>query len=243
MIGEGAANVDTRLEEIYRQLYAHFGPQHWWPGKTAFEVIVGAILTQNTAWTNVERALANLKRAGLLHSGRLHRSREASIAGLIRPSGYYHLKAKKLKAFTQFLFTAHRGRLSHLFRQETGALREELLAVYGIGPETADSIILYAAEQPIFVVDAYTRRIAARLGLTMEDASYDELQQLFMAHLPHSVPLFNEYHALLVALGKNYCTKQMPRCGACPLEEVCPSGMSLRPQAVVGNTRRARARL
>ncbi len=221
---ERAANMDERLEEIYRRLYAHFGPQHWWPGKSAFEVILGAILTQNTAWTNVERALANLKRAGLLHVVRLHKARERRIAGLIRPSGYYHLKAKKLAAFTRFLFDKHHGRLSHLFRQETGALRDELLAVYGIGPETADSIILYAAKQPIFVIDAYTRRIAARLGLADADASYEELQRLFMEHLPRAEPLFNEYHALLVALGKKYCVKRAPRCSPCPLREICPTG-------------------
>ncbi len=150
--------------------------------------------------------------------------REQRLAGLIRPSGYYHLKAKKLKAFTRFLFEKHHGRLSHLFRQDTGALRDELLAVYGIGPETADSIILYAAKQPVFVVDAYTRRIAARLGLAHAEASYDELQQLFMEHLPRAEPLFNEYHALLVALGKNYCIKSAPRCGACPLREICQTG-------------------
>jgi endonuclease-3 related protein len=223
MTGERAANKDVQLEESYRRLYAHFGPQHWWPGKSAFEVILGAILTQNTAWTNVERALANLKRAGLLHVEQLHKAREQRLAGLIRPSGYYHLKAKKLHAFTRFLFEKHHGRLSHLFRQETGALRDELLAVYGIGPETADSIILYAAKQPIFVVDAYTRRIAARLGLARADASYDELQQLFMDHLPRAESLFNEYHALLVALGKNYC-KRAPRCSACPLREICQTG-------------------
>jgi endonuclease-3 related protein len=221
---EESASMDARLEEVYRRLYAHFGPQHWWPGKSALQVILGAILTQNTAWTNVERALANLKRAGLLQVGRLHEAREPRLAALIRPSGYYHLKARKLKAFTRFLFEKHHGRLSHLFRLETGVLREELLGVYGIGPETADSIILYAAKQPIFVVDAYTRRITARLGLAHPDASYEDLQRLFMDHLPRAEPLFNEYHALLVALGKNYCVKSAPRCGACPLREVCPTG-------------------
>ncbi len=218
------AALPKNLQNVYERLYAHFGPQHWWPGKTAFEVILGAILTQNTAWTNVEKALANLKRAGLLHPERLHKARESRVAELIRSSGYYHLKAKKLKAFTQFLFAQHQGRLSHLFKRETGALREQLLAVYGIGPETADSIILYAAGQPVFVVDAYTRRIAARLGLASPTASYDELQQLFMEHLPRSARLFNEYHALFVALGKRYCVKRAPRCEACPLREICATG-------------------
>ncbi len=212
------------MPDIYNRLYTHFGPQHWWPGDGPFEVIVGAILTQNTAWTNVEKAMANLQRARLLHPRRLHEARAARIARLIRPSGYFNTKAKKLKAFVDFLFAEHKGRLSHLFRKETAALREELLAVYGIGPETADSIILYAANQPIFVIDAYTRRAAARLGLAREGASYDELQQLFMTHLPHEAQLFNEYHALWVMLGKHYCTKRGPRCGACPLRGICPTG-------------------
>lgn len=219
--------MEARLRQVYTLLYAHFGPQHWWPGDTPFEVIVGAILTQNTAWTNVEKAMENLKRAGLLEPQRLHRAREARVAELIRSSGYYNLKTKKLKAFVRFLYDQHRGQLAHLFETDIERLREELLAVYGIGPETADSIILYAAAKPIFVVDAYTRRIAARLGLAREDASYDELQRLFMAHLPREAPLFNEYHALLVALGKNICAKTRPRCAACPLREICPAAVPL----------------
>jgi endonuclease III related protein len=216
--------MEQQLTDIYARLYARFGAQHWWPGDSAFEVIVGAILTQNTAWTNVEKAMTNLKRARLLHPARMHRATAARLARLIRPSGYFNLKAKKLKAFTRYLFAAHRGMLARLFRLDTATLREELLAVYGIGPETADSIILYAARQPIFVIDAYTRRICARLGLARADASYDELQRLFMEHLPREEPLFNEYHALLVALGKNYCTKRAPRCAECPLVEVCATG-------------------
>ena len=215
--------METRLREIYALLYQHFGPQHWWPGDTPFEVIVGAILTQNTAWTNVEKAMGNLARAGLLEPERMHRAREDRVAELVRPSGYYHLKAKKLKAFVRFLYDRNGGELSHLFETDLERLREELLAVYGIGPETADSIILYAANRPIFVVDAYTRRIAARLGLARDDASYDELQRLFMAHLPRETPLYNEYHALLVALGKNVCRKTAPRCIECPLRALCPA--------------------
>jgi endonuclease-3 related protein len=229
--------MDERLGEIYRRLYAHFGPQHWWPGGGAFEVIVGAILTQNTAWTNVEKAIANLKRAGLLHSAPLHRVREGRIARLIRPSGYFNLKAKKLKAFVRFLFAAHRGRLAHLFQQDTARLRRELLTVYGIGPETADSIILYAANQPIFVIDAYTRRIAARLGLSRDGVSYEELQYLFTQGLPRKVQLFNEYHALLVALGKSICKKRVPRCDICPLQGVCPTS-----RKNIGTARRRRTR-
>ncbi len=217
--------MEQQLTDIYARLYARFGAQHWWPQHAgAFEVIVGAILTQNTAWTNVEKAMANLRRARLLTPARMHRAPAARLARLIRPSGYFNLKTKKLKAFTRFLFAAHRGSLARLFRRETATLRAELLAVYGIGPETADSIILYAARQPVFVIDAYTRRIMARLGLARDDAAYDELQRLFMEHLPREERLFNEYHALLVALGKNYCTTRAPRCADCPLREVCATG-------------------
>ena len=216
--------MEDKLKDIYARLYARFGAQSWWPGDGAFEVVVGAILTQNTAWTNVEKATMNLKLARRLTPARMHQLPTPRLAQLIRPSGYYNLKAKKLKAFTRHLFSAHRGSLKHLFRLDTAALRDELLAIYGIGPETADSIILYAARQPIFVIDAYTRRIMARLGVARDDASYDELQQLFMEHLPREEPLFNEYHALIVALGKDVCKKTKLKCGQCPLLEVCLAG-------------------
>jgi len=216
--------MQDQLSDIYKRLYARYGAQSWWPGDGAFQVVVGAILTQNTAWTNVEKAMTNLKRARRLTPTRMHQLPTPRLAQLIRPSGYYNLKARKLKAFTRYLFAAQRGSLTRLFRLDTAMLRDELLAVYGIGPETADSIILYAARQPIFVVDAYTRRIMARLGLARADSSYDELQHLFMEYLPREEPLFNEYHALLVALGKDYCKKSKPRCGECPLREVCPTG-------------------
>ena len=218
----------TRLTEVYDRLYACFGAQHWWPHSAggAFEIVVGAILTQNTAWTNVEKALANLRRACLLTPAALYRAPTARLARLIRPSGYFNLKAKKLKAFTRFLFTEHRGKLTHLLARNTERLRAELLSVYGIGAETADSIILYAAHQPVFVVDAYTRRIFARLGLARADASYDELQSLIMQNLPRVASRFNEYHALIVALGKNTCKKRAPRCEECPLRVLCPAGMN-----------------
>ncbi len=220
--------MQSQLIEIYARLYAHFGPQHWWPGDSDFEIIVGAILTQNTAWINVEQAIANLKRARLLTPRALKRVPLNQLAKLIRPSGYFNLKAQKLKAFVRFLFDRYHGKLAYLFQLDLDTLRDELLAVHGIGPETADSIILYAARKPIFVVDAYTRRIFARLGLSHDQASYAELQSLFMANLPHDVPLFNEYHALIVALGKNICVARVPRCPVCPLIELCSTGQKWR---------------
>ncbi len=223
------------LMEIYARLFAHFGAQHWWPHSEggAFEIVVGAILTQNTAWANVEKALANLARARLLTPTAMQRVAPTRLATSIRPSGYFNLKAKRLKAFTQFLFAEHRGSLARLLALATPDLRAALLGVYGIGPETADAIILYAAHQPIFVVDAYTRRIFARLGLARADAPYAELQALFMAHLPHDEKLFNEYHALIVALGKNLCRKTAPRCQACPLRGLCPADLSIPRKRVI----------
>lgn len=216
--------MHKQLIDVYDRLCAHFGAQHWWPGDSDFEIIVGAILAQNTSWSNVEKAIANLKYARLLTPTALKRVPVARLARLIRPSGYFNLKAKKLKAFVHFLFDQHHGKVLHLFKLDTHTLRTELLAVYGIGPETADAIILYAARQPIFVVDAYTRRIFARLGFSRDDAAYAELQSMFMTHLPHNTRLFNEYHALIVALGKNICVKRAPRCPQCPLIEICPTG-------------------
>lgn len=218
--------MQNALLDIYARLFAHFGAQHWWPHANggAFEIIVGAILTQNTAWANVEKALGNLRAAHLLTPTALHRVPVARLAQLIRPSGYFNLKTKKLKAFTHFLFATQRGSLARLFRRDTATLREQLLGVYGIGPETADSIILYAAHQPIFVVDAYTRRVFARLGFTREDVAYAELQAVFMQNLPRDEKLFNEYHALIVALGKQLCRKTQPRCPACPLQNMCATG-------------------
>lgn len=213
--------MEKQLVQIYERLYSHFGAQHWWPGETQFEIIVGAILTQNTSWTNVEKAIANLKQARLLTPERLHAVDQSQLAQLIRPSGYFNLKTIKLHAFTQFLFDKHHGKLSHLFKLDLMQLRDELLGVYGIGPETADSIILYAAHKPIFVVDTYTRRIFARLGLSKEDATYTELQEIFMRHLPRDEKLFNEYHALIVALGKDVCKKSNPACDTCPLRKIC----------------------
>ena len=217
-----SALVRERLDEIYTRLYAHFGPQHWWPGETRWEVMVGAVLTQNTSWRNVEKAMANLKREGRLEPPAMRRTRTATLARLIRPSGYFNLKARKLRALVHFLYARYDGDPGRMVGGDLETQRAELLAVYGIGPETADSILLYAAQQPIFVVDAYTRRSAARLGLAPEGASYDDVQKLFMQHLPRDAARFNEYHALLVALGKHFCVKRAPRCAQCPLNEMCP---------------------
>jgi endonuclease-3 related protein len=217
-----------RLMALYRQLLRHFGPQHWWPARSRFEVIVGAILTQNTAWANVERAIARMRAERLLTPGRIDAAPHGTLARLIRSSGYYNMKAKRLKQFTGFLLTRYGGRLRRMFQTELPKLREELLAISGIGEETADSILLYAGNRPIFVVDAYTRRVLERHGLVGDRARYREIQRLFMDHLPADATLFNECHALLVAVGKTYCRKA-PRCDVCPLRYDLPDGASAVP--------------
>jgi len=209
--------MNRKLDLIYQKLYLAFGPQRWWPGKTPFEIMAGAILTQNTNWTNVEKAVINLKRSRLLSAVRLYRSSVAKIARLIRPSGYYNIKAKRLKAFLDFLFKHYQGNIRKMSLADTLKLRQQLLMVNGIGEETADSILLYALNKPIFVVDAYTKRILSRHGLVKGDSSYQEVQNFFMKNLKNKVKLFNEYHALLVRLGKDFCFKTNPRCKDCPL--------------------------
>lgn len=205
---------------VYRQLFSHYGPQHWWPAETEFEVIVGAILTQSTNWQNVERAIKNLKEHNALTSERLYKLSEEELAKLIRPAGYFRQKAKKLKAFAEHLHAQHGGNLDKMLAQPTKTLRAELLSIWGIGPETADSILLYAAQKPIFVVDAYTKRIFSRLGLVKPMISYKELQEFFMCRLPKSVKLFNEYHALIVRHGKEVC-RPKPLCKRCVLAQQC----------------------
>lgn len=206
------------IKSIYRKLYSKFGPQYWWPAKTPFEVMVGAILTQNTSWSNVEKAIANLKIHGLLSAEKLRKIPEKKLALFVKPAGYYNIKAKRLKAFVDFLFKYYRGKIRHMLHSDIATLRRQLLSVKGIGPETADSILLYALEKPIFVVDAYTKRILSRHKLVKEDAAYDEVQKLFSHSLKNGVKLFNEYHALLVKLGKDYCHKTKPKCAICPLK-------------------------
>ncbi len=207
------------LKEIYCRLYAAFGPQRWWPADTPFEVIVGAILTQNTSWKNVEKAIANLKKERLLSPLALKRVSANKLAKLIRSSGYYNQKAKKLKNFIAFLYGNYLGRLSKMFKQEPAQLRQELLGINGIGPETADSILLYAADKPVFVVDAYTKRILSRHNLIDEKSDYHQVQRLFMNNLKPDLKLFNEFHALLVKLGKDIC-KTKSNCGICPLQDI-----------------------
>ncbi len=208
--------MESLFIKIYERLLTEFGPQGWWPGDSVFEIIIGAILTQNTAWGNVEKAINNLKQHKVLTPFKLYQIPEETLAGWIRPAGYFNIKARRIRNFLQFLFNHHRGDLRQLKELELSVLRENLLAISGIGPETADSILLYAFGKPIFVVDAYTRRIFSRHGFISEKASYSEIQQLFMTNLPQDVGLFNEFHALIVRLGKEFCQRR-PQCEQCPL--------------------------
>ncbi len=205
------------LKQIYDRLYEHFGPQEWWPAETSFEVIVGAILTQNTSWSNVEKAIASLRKNKLLTPKALKAAPVSRLARLIRSSGYYNQKARKLKNFTDFLYANYGGNLKKMSKEGHFILRGKLLGVNGIGPETADSILLYAANKPVFVVDAYTRRVFSRHGLVKEDDTYSSIQSYFMDNLRNDPVLFNEFHALIVRLGKDVC-KTRPDCGACPLK-------------------------
>ncbi len=208
------------LKEIYTRLFQALGPQGWWPGETAFEVCVGAILTQNTNWQNVERAIANLKAAGVLSPEALYDLPEEMLAEMIRPAGYFRVKARRLKNFIHFLMDRHQGDLKSLFSLPLEEARQQLLGVSGIGPETADSILLYAGGLPTFVIDAYTRRILLRHGLATEELSYEDLREMFMRALPPDPKLYNEYHALLVAVGKRFCRPRKPLCATCPLKGV-----------------------
>jgi len=208
-----------KLLSIYKKLYAHFGPQHWWPADSAFEVIIGAILTQNTNWKNVEKAISNLKSAKVLNPKTILESRKSKIENWLRPSGYYRQKAKKLKVFVKHLLSHYKGKLRLMFNKPIVQLREELLALHGIGPETADSILLYAAEKRSFVVDAYTRRIGKRVGL-YQTADYHEIKAYFEKNLPHNLEIYKEYHALLVELAKKYC-RTIPLCEKCPIRSNC----------------------
>jgi endonuclease-3 related protein len=219
------AHSDTRpaLMRYYAAMSGALGPMHWWPAKTPFEVIVGAILTQSTSWANVERAIANLRIAQMLTPSAIAAARPSRLAALVRPSGYFRQKAKKLKAFVQFLQREYGGSLKRMFDTPTGQLREKLLSVHGIGPETADSILLYAGNHSVFVVDAYTHRIFGRHGITDGKPDYESVRSLFEAALPRDPQLFNEFHALVVNTGKNWCRKSEPRCAECPLSYLLPA--------------------
>ena len=206
------------LLQIYKKLYAAFGPQDWWPARTPFEVAVGAILTQNTAWSNVTKAIKSLRRHRCLTFKAINNISEKKLALLIRPAGYFNIKAKRLKNFIRFLDGFYQGDLGRMRRRDIGILRQELLGVNGIGRETADSILLYVLGKPIFVVDAYTKRMLSRHGYkTALKEDYDVVQQWFAKALPRESALFNEYHALIVKLGKDFCKKTKPRCSLCPL--------------------------
>ncbi|HLA27053.1 MAG TPA: hypothetical protein VJZ49_04090 [Syntrophales bacterium] len=217
-------DIASYIRQIYQLLDGYFGNLYWWPADTPFEVVVGAILTQNTAWRNVVTAISKLKDANILAPEGLYRVELSTLATLIRSSGYYRVKAVRLKAFVDFLHKEHGGSLDALFAGGVWQIREKLLQINGIGEETADSILLYAGRKPVFVVDAYTKRILIRHGIVNENAGYRNIQRLFMASLPQSVPLYNQYHALLVNTAKHFCTKKS-LCGECPLRGLAASAL------------------
>jgi endonuclease-3 related protein len=211
------------LYPIYQKLYRAFGPQHWWPGDTPFEIAVGAILTQNTNWTNVKKAIQNLKRENALSARALHTMPVKVLAELIRPTGYFNIKAKRLKSFITFLKNNYHGSMKKMRNKDIVFLRKELLSIHGVGSETADSILLYALDKPIFVIDAYTKRVLSRHGIMDYKDSYDTFQKLFHSALKKDVQMFNEYHALFVRVGKTFCKRQKPICDECPLHSLLPS--------------------
>jgi len=205
------------LLKIYNSLYNYFGPLNWWPGDTPFEIMVGAILTQNTSWSNVEKAIDNLKKENLLEPRKLYRINQEELAQLIKPSGYYNIKAQRLKNFVNIFVNDFEGSAEKMFSGDSKELRKKLLKVNGIGPETADSILLYAGEKPFFMVDAYTKRIFSRHKLISKDSTYYQIQEFFIKNLDQDVKLFNEFHAQIVILGKTICTSRNPDCAKCPI--------------------------
>lgn len=211
----------ARIGAYYRALLRRFGPQRWWPARTPFEVMVGAVLTQNTAWTNVEKAIRNLRRVRLLHPRRLARADLRTIARAVRPSGYFNVKARRLRTFVRWFVERYGADVRRMRRVPLPRLRSELLAVNGVGPETADSILLYALDRPTFVVDAYTHRVLTRHGLVPEATGYDGMKAYFEERLAPDAARFNEFHALLVAVGKEFCAPT-PRCERCPLRRFLP---------------------
>ncbi len=218
---ERTESMRKKLEEVFERLLKAYGERHWWPARSPFEVIVGAILTQNTAWSNVEKAIRNLEAAQALSPAALAGLAPAELERLIQPSGYFRQKAQRLQRFARHLTECCDGSLSRLFGESLDKTREKLLAMNGIGPETADSILLYAARFPTFVVDAYTIRLFSRLGVLTGTERYGQVRDLFLTHLPSDAALFNEYHALIVEHGKVRCRKRKPCCDTCPLSDIC----------------------
>lgn len=211
-------STSQRLMEMFDLLLNHFGPQNWWPAENELEIMVGAVLTQNTNWKNVEKALGNLKEGNLLSLDALQSMPSTDLAERLRPAGYYNVKTTRLKNLINFIMGKYCGDISSLLKEETGELRDGLLSVKGIGPETADSIVLYAARRPVFIIDTYTHRILHRHDLVDDQVTYHDLQELFMDNLTDDVELFNEFHALIVRTGKEYC-RSKPKCSLCPLEQ------------------------
>lgn len=222
--------MSSQMLQVYRRLFDAFGPQHWWPGETPFEVLVGAVLTQNTNWQNVVRAIDNLRTADLLDPQALYNVPLEELEELLQPAGYFRVKARRLRNLLQFLLERYDGSLKKMFRGDMAELRKELLAVSGIGPETADSILLYAGNLPTFVVDAYTHRVLARHGWIDFEADYHQIQDYLVSSLPQEPQLYNEFHALFVHLGKHFCKKSGPKCRECPLFELLPEGGARQPE-------------
>ncbi len=208
--------TQSTLKRIYDLMQAHYGPTHWWPGDTPFEIAVGAILTQNTAWTNVVKAIMNLKRENLLTPEAILACPNGHLETALIPSGYFRVKAQRLRSFCQYLANNHDGSMERLAEQPLETLRPELLSVHGIGPETADDILLYACEKPVFVIDAYTRRILDRHNLIDSTIPYEDLRQWFEIHVPKDLHTYKEYHALIVYIAKDHC-RRTPKCEQCPL--------------------------
>lgn len=226
---EGPTRADRTLRSVYRRLLRHYGPQRWWPARARFEVVVGAILTQNTSWANVEKAIVSLRVSGLLSYSRISRCSLGRLARRIRPAGSFNVKARRLRSFTEALRRRHGGSLTRLLSLRLAHARRELLLIHGVGPETADCILLYAGDRAAFVVDAYTRRILSRIGLMRADArsaSYEDVRSFCMKNLPRSVKVYNECHALLVRLAKEHCRKSEPLCQTCPLYRRPCNGLS-----------------
>ena len=210
------------LDRYYERLLEELGPQGWWPAETRLEVILGAILTQNTNWRNAALAVANLRRAGLLDLGRLRQAPHSRLQSLIRPAGFFRQKARTIRAFVDWLERAHAGSLARMFARSAGELRSALLEIKGLGPETVDTILLYAGRKALFVADAYTRRILARHGMLQADSTYAEAREFIHQHLAPDPVVYNEFHALLVEVGKRHCRKDTPGCNRCPLEPFLP---------------------